>query len=195
MVVPYFPATCPCNISPYRHLNNKVQSDHIVVTKAKDSNSVYVFEGPTVSLLHRRETSNGRRWREPNGLGNLVLKFYRSRKIKLNFLPFFFKDIFSLNATALHQDGRVVKALDLRSNGRVVRVGSNPTPGNSFFTIILQPKHESLIQTLQILSRNFGFKVELLQNIGAFLSSHDVQNNSFYDFFHLDVQERVASLM
>ena len=34
---------------------------------------------------------------------------------------------------ALHisyQDGRVVKALDLSSNGRVVRVGSNPTPGN-----------------------------------------------------------------
>ena len=29
-----------------------------------------------------------------------------------------------------HQDGRVVKALDLRSNGCVVRVGSNPTPGN-----------------------------------------------------------------
>ena len=25
------------------------------------------------------------------------------------------------------QDGRVVKALDLSSNGRVVRVGSNPT--------------------------------------------------------------------
>ena len=29
-----------------------------------------------------------------------------------------------------YQDGRVVKALDLSSNGRVVRVGSNPTPGN-----------------------------------------------------------------
>ena len=28
------------------------------------------------------------------------------------------------------QDGRAVKALDLSSNGRVVRVGSNPTPGN-----------------------------------------------------------------
>ena len=32
------------------------------------------------------------------------------------------------------QDGRVVKALDLSSNGRVVRVGSNPTPGNFFLT-------------------------------------------------------------
>ena len=32
-----------------------------------------------------------------------------------------------------YQDGRVVKALDLSSNGRVVRVGSNPTPGNNFF--------------------------------------------------------------
>ena len=31
------------------------------------------------------------------------------------------------------QDGRVVKALDLSSNGRVVRVGSNPTPGILFF--------------------------------------------------------------
>ena len=29
----------------------------------------------------------------------------------------------------LDQDGRVVKALDLSSNGRIVRVGSNPTPG------------------------------------------------------------------
>ena len=29
------------------------------------------------------------------------------------------------------QDGRVVKALDLSSNGRVVRVGSKPTPGNN----------------------------------------------------------------
>ena len=29
-----------------------------------------------------------------------------------------------------YQDGRVVKALDLSSNGRVVREGSNPTPGN-----------------------------------------------------------------
>ena len=30
------------------------------------------------------------------------------------------------------QDGRVVKALDLSSNGRVVHVGSNPTPGIFF---------------------------------------------------------------
>ena len=36
----------------------------------------------------------------------------------------------------LHQDGRVVKALDLRSNGRIVRVGSNPTPGNIFIPTI-----------------------------------------------------------
>ena len=34
-----------------------------------------------------------------------------------------------------HQDGRVVKALDSRSNGRVVRVGSNPTPGKFLFTL------------------------------------------------------------
>ena len=32
-----------------------------------------------------------------------------------------------------YQDGRVVKALDLSSNGRVVRVGSNPTPGKALF--------------------------------------------------------------
>ena len=32
-----------------------------------------------------------------------------------------------------YQDGRVVKALDLSSNGRVVRVGSNPTPGIIWF--------------------------------------------------------------
>ena len=31
--------------------------------------------------------------------------------------------------TSHYQDGRVVKALDLSSNGRVVRVGSNPTSG------------------------------------------------------------------
>ena len=31
-----------------------------------------------------------------------------------------------------HQDGRVVKALDLSSNGRIVRVGSNSTPGIPF---------------------------------------------------------------
>ena len=29
----------------------------------------------------------------------------------------------------------MVKALDLRSNGRVVRVGSNPTPGKFLFTL------------------------------------------------------------
>ena len=33
-----------------------------------------------------------------------------------------------------YQDGRVVKALDLSSNGRVVRVGSNPTPGTNSFS-------------------------------------------------------------
>ena len=40
-------------------------------------------------------------------------------------LQFSFTDIFAYGSTALHQDGRVVKALDLRSNGRIVRVGSN----------------------------------------------------------------------
>ena len=37
---------------------------------------------------------------------------------------------FSVALSSHYQDGRVVKALDLSSNGRVVRVGSNPTPGN-----------------------------------------------------------------
>ena len=32
-----------------------------------------------------------------------------------------------------HQDGRVVKALDLSSNGRFVRVGSNRSPAIPFF--------------------------------------------------------------
>ena len=77
----------------------------------------------------------------------LGFECYRSCKIKLNFLLFSFKDIFAYDTKALHQDGRVVKALDLRSNGRIVRVGSSPTPGNSFFIIMLQPKYESLIQT------------------------------------------------
>ena len=89
----------------------------------------------------------------------------------------------------------MVKALDLRSNGRIFRVGSNPTPGNSFFTIILQPKYESLIQTFQILSRNFLFKIALLQIIGAFLFLHDAQNNLLYNVFHLDIQERATNLM
>ena len=31
----------------------------------------------------------------------------------------------------------MVKALDLRSNGRIVRVGSNPTPGNHVFFLFL----------------------------------------------------------
>ena len=85
----------------------------------------------------------------------LVLKvIVLAKSNRANFRPFSFKDIFAYDPTALHQDGRVVKALGLRSSGRIVRVGSNPTPGNCFFTIILQPKHESLIQTLQILSRN-----------------------------------------
>ena len=38
---------------------------------------------------------------------------------------------------AHHQDGRVVKALDLRSNGRIVRVGSNPAPGKIFIALSL----------------------------------------------------------
>ena len=41
-------------------------------------------------------------------------------------ISFVFRQVF-----ITYQDGRVVKALDLSSNGRVVRVGSNPTPGNN----------------------------------------------------------------
>ena len=47
------------------------------------------------------------------------------------------KKLFALNSLYRYQDGRVVKALDLRSNGRVVRVGSNPTPGNFFLLFVL----------------------------------------------------------
>ena len=39
------------------------------------------------------------------------------------------KIITILLISRLDQDGRVVKALDLSSIGRIVRVGSNPTPG------------------------------------------------------------------
>ena len=55
----------------------------------------------------------------------------------------------------LHQDGRVVKALDLRSNGRIVRVGSNPTPGNIFYPYILNLA--ALVNFLVILSCFFYF--------------------------------------
>ena len=50
------------------------------------------------------------------------------------------------------QDGRVVKALDLSSNGRVVRVGSNPTPGKFFahdIKIVLKPWPLGFIVTQQ----------------------------------------------
>ena len=39
------------------------------------------------------------------------------------------KIITILLISRLDQDGRVVKALDLSSIGRIVRVGFNPTPG------------------------------------------------------------------
>ena len=154
--MPYFPATCPCNISPYRHLNNKVQSDHIVITISKDSYSISMsMKDRKASLLHRRETSNGRDGANVR-IGKLGFEGYCSCKIKpCKFSSIFLQRYICFSVTALHQDGRVVKALDLRSNGRIVRVGSNPTPGNVLFAIIFQPKYESLIQTLQILSRNF----------------------------------------
>ena len=44
-----------------------------------------------------------------------------------------------------YQDGRVVKALDLRSNGRIVRVGSNPTPGNIFLFFFSNNRHHFFI--------------------------------------------------
>ena len=40
--------------------------------------------------------------------------------------------VFLATISVVSCDGRVVKALDLKSNGRIVRVGSNPTPGNNF---------------------------------------------------------------
>ena len=42
-----------------------------------------------------------------------------------------FQDFHASEQLKEHQDGRVVKALDLRSNGHNVLVGSNPTPGIS----------------------------------------------------------------
>ena len=86
-----------------------------------------------VSLLHRRETSNGRKWRESTDW-ETCFEGYSSCKIKpCKFSSIFFQRYICIWSIALHQDGRVVKALDLRSNGRIVRVGSNPTPGNIFF--------------------------------------------------------------
>ena len=51
----------------------------------------------------------------------------------------------------------MVKALDLRSNGRIVRVGSNPTPGNIFYPYILNLA--ALVNFLVILSCFFFFKI------------------------------------
>ena len=60
----------------------------------------------------------------------------------LDLILFNITQLFSLEAVqdlstsqciwSVDQDGRVVKALDLSSNGRVVRVGSRPTPGKFF---------------------------------------------------------------
>ena len=58
--------------------------------------------------------------------------------------------------STIHQDGRVVKALDLRSNGRIVRVGSNPTPGNIFYPYTLSLA--ALVNFLVILSCFFFFQ-------------------------------------
>ena len=43
----------------------------------------------------------------------------------------------------------MVKALDLSSNGRVVRVGSNPTPGNFFLNISNCCRGPDLIENCQ----------------------------------------------
>ena len=51
------------------------------------------------------------------------LKPFMSRHLDISFVT----QLISIS----YQDGRVVKALDLSSNGRVVRVGSNPTPGTN----------------------------------------------------------------
>ena len=51
----------------------------------------------------------------------------------------------------------MVKALDLRSNGRIVRVGSNPTSGNIFYPYILNLA--ALVKFLVILSCFFFFKI------------------------------------
>ena len=51
------------------------------------------------------------------------LKPFMSRHLDISFIAQF--------PSISYQDGRVVKALGLSSNGRVVRVGSNPTPGTN----------------------------------------------------------------
>ena len=59
------------------------------------------------------------------------------------------------------QDGRVVKALDLSSNGRVVRVGSNPTPGNSYL---------------------FNSRINSVTNIQRPCKGHRIHNKVYFQF-------------
>ena len=69
-----------------------------------------------------------------------------------------------------NQDGRVVKALDLRSNGRIVRVGSNPTPG--IFTTFFSYRECSLF--LESLLRR-ALRSFLTVSPRGFLRTFDIQ--------------------
>ena len=84
--------------------------------------------------------------------------------------------VFAL-ASISYQDGRVVKALDLSSNGRVVRVGSNPTPGKAhFFLITLCVKKKTSLLKFPSTAHPFcAFraekrKQEKLETFSAFVS-------------------------
>ena len=70
-------------------------------------------------ILFKRTTTKRGNYR-------LLRKFIFTRTIKIKHADHNERD----------QDGRVVKALDLSSNGRIVRVGSKSTPG-SFFLLFL----------------------------------------------------------
>ena len=74
-----------------------------------------------------------------------------------------------------HQDGRVVKALDLRSNGRIVRVGSNPTPGFIFFSIFVTIFKQQRLNTFSLCK--FKRFLEVLLKVTFYSSLHEVASN------------------
>ena len=74
----------------------------------------------------------------PFALKNTCTDKHHSQCLALWILRSLLKYKFLTKHPTWHQDGRVVKALDLRSNGRIVRVGSNPTPGNIFLFFFQQ---------------------------------------------------------
>ena len=83
-------------MSPYRHLNNQVQSDHFAITISLGSSSMYLRRTDGFSYASSRDhavmAGNGEKVR----IGILVLKvIVLAKSNRENFLPFSFKDIFA----------------------------------------------------------------------------------------------------